>query len=104
MLWNPIILGIIGDFYSLNLWVLLPIGAVGFLLCCFRFKPAWIVLPVVWLGCGFFLTGFLEKGNYKHISRPDSDLIPNAVFRIFVSALLPVIGALLGRRKQSRLN
>lgn len=104
MIWNPIILGIIEDPFSTNFWIIVPITVVGFFLCYFRYKLTWIVLPIVMLVCGIFLAGFLEIGNYNHISELSPGLIPKAVFGMIVSITVTIAGAFFGWRRHQKVN
>lgn len=97
MNWNPILLGVIDDFYSMNLWILPVISVVGLLLCIYRYKLALIVIPAVSIISAIFLAGFLEHNTYVHIQSLSHNM-PYNVATIAVSFILPFIGAFLGWR------
>ena len=43
------------DFYELKLWMFIVIGVFGYLLCFFRYKFVWWIVPVVTLVCVAFM-------------------------------------------------
>lgn len=91
MNWNPIILGIIEDPFSNNFWILPLVSIIGFLLCCYRYKLAWAVIPIVSVIAMVFLIGFLEPQNYNHIQSL-SHAMPRIITFIAISFILPFIG------------
>lgn len=98
MKWHPIFLGIIDDHYSNNFWILPLLSIIGFLLCCYHYKLAWIVIPIVSVVSAIFLTGFLEPENYNHIQSLSHN-IPRIITFIIISFILPFIGTFLSWRK-----
>jgi len=98
MKWNPIILGIIEDAYSNNFWILPLLSIIGFLLCFYRYKLAWIVIPIVSVVSAIFLMGFLERQNYNHITSL-SHSMPRIITFIAISFILPVTGTYFSWRK-----
>jgi len=98
MIWNPILLGIIDDPYSNNLWMLPLISIVGSLLCFYRYKSAWIVIPIVSVVAVIFLAGFLEPENYQHITSL-SHSMPRILTSIVVFLALPFVGTYLSWRR-----
>lgn len=98
MIWNPIILGIIDDPYSNNIWVLPVIAVFGTLLCFYRYKLAWVVIPIVSIIAVIFLAGFLEPQNYQHIQSL-SHTMPRILTSIAVFTILPIIGTYLSWRR-----
>jgi hypothetical protein len=63
MKWHPILLGIIDDPYSQNFWILPVLSIVGSLLCVYRYKLGWIVIPIVTIVSIIFLVGFPRTGQ-----------------------------------------
>ncbi len=98
MKWNPILLGIIDDPYSNHLWILPLISLFGLLLCYYRYKSAWVVIPIVSLVSAIFLIGFLEPQNYNHIQSLSHNM-PRIIASIIVLFILPFIGTYFGWRK-----
>jgi hypothetical protein len=98
MKWNPIFLGIIDDTYTNSLWILPLISVIGFLFCFYRYKLAWIIIPIVSLVSAVFLIGFLEPQNYTHIQSLSNNM-PRNIATIIISFILPFIGTFLNLRK-----
>lgn len=96
---NPIILGMLGDFYTSNTWVFIPLGIIGLLLCWFRYKLAWLVVPVNLMICVIFLAYFFDPQNYLHITRLAPKLIPVSIFWMLFSIIAPLIGTHFSWRK-----
>lgn len=104
MIWNPIFLGIIESSFINNFWIIIPITIVGTLLCFYRYKFARIVLPVIFIVCGIFLAGFLELHNYlNNIANSKSFVLSRIIFAMFISVLLPAVGAFLGWQRHQKV-
>lgn len=102
MKWNPIILGIVDDPFSNNFWILPLLSIFSLLVCYYRYKLAWIILPIVIVVFSIFLIGFLEPQNYNHIQFLTHSM-PQKIASIIVLLMLPFIGTFFGWRK-SKLN
>jgi hypothetical protein len=94
MKWQPILLGIIDDPYSRHFWILPVLSIVGSLLCVYRYKLAWGVIPIVCIASIIFLVGFLEPENYRHITSL-SDWMPRTLVEIGIFFALPFLGTYL---------
>ena len=95
MNWNPILLGIIDDPYTNNFWILPLISIFGSLLCLYRYKIAYVIIPIVSVASLIFLAGFLEPQNYRHITSL-SDSMPRTLILIAVFFALPFAGTYVG--------
>ena len=99
MKWNPFILGMLGDPYTSNILIFPLLGIVGFLLCYFKYKLAWLVIPINSIVCAVFLNYFFTPENYLHISLLAPKLIPVSVIWMCFSVISPLVGAVLNKRK-----
>lgn len=100
MQWNPIILGIIENWYVLNMWMFFPLGIIGFLFCYFNYKTAWIVLPVVLVICIIFSINIFASQDSLYNSMLDTTINLKAILWMGFSLTMTFIGIFINWRKQ----
>jgi hypothetical protein len=98
MNWHPILLGIIDDPYSNHFWMLPLLSIVGSLLCFYRYRLGWVIVPIVSVVSVIFLVGFLEPENYRHITSL-SDAMPRILISIVVFFAVPIIATYFSWRR-----
>ena len=97
MKWTPVLLGMLDSPFTSHTWIFIPLGIVGFLICYFKYKLAWAILPIIALICAMFLIYFYQ--DYRHITGLAPRLIPTAILMMIFSIVFPLIGTFLSWQK-----
>lgn len=103
MNWQLILLGFIDDPYTNHLWLLVLIAMVGTILCFYRYKTGWLIIPIVSVISLIFLRGFLEPENYQHITSL-SHAMPRILTMIVSCFVAPIAGTYFGLQKHRKKN
>ena len=80
------------DFFNLNLWMFIVIGVFGYLLCYFRYKFLWLVLPTVIVVCITYL--LMPRQSDEKLVTFDELTWVRIGFSMFVALALPIVGAM----------
>ena len=80
------------DFYELKLWMFIVIGVFGYLLCFFRYKFVWWIVPIVALVCVAFV--FVLPTIIPPMFNFETLTWFRIGFSMFAAIALPIAGAL----------
>jgi hypothetical protein len=89
------------DPYVDRVWVVLVVSLAGSILCFYRYKLAWLIIPIVSIVAGIFLVHFLEPDNYGRIV-VFSNSMPWLLAITIGSFILPVVATYLSWRRISK--
>ena len=95
---HVIFAGMLDDPYLNDIWILLVLSIVGSLLCFYRYKLGWVIIPIVSIVAAIYLTHALEPENYRRIITL-SESMPRIIALIIGSFALPVVATYFSWRK-----
>jgi membrane protein implicated in regulation of membrane protease activity len=98
MEWHPLFAGMLDDPYLNDIWILVVLSIVGSLLCLYRYKLAWVIIPIVSIVSAVFLIHVLEPEHYRQITTL-SNSMPRILTLIIGSLALPVVATCFSWRK-----
>ena len=98
MKWPVIFAGMLDDPYIDRVWILLVLSILGSLLCFYRYKFGYAVIPIIGIVSAIFLKHFLEPETYRQITTLSNSL-PRLVAVTIGSFVLPIIATYWGWRR-----
>ena len=90
MKWHAIIAGMLDDPFIDRVWILLVLSIPGSLLCFYRYKFGFAIIPIIGIVSAIFLKHFLEPETYRQITTL-SDSLPRLMVVTIGSFVLPII-------------
>jgi hypothetical protein len=90
--------GMLDDPYMLYVWLLLPCSIVGSLICLYRYKIGYVIIPIIGIVSALFLRYFLEPETYRQITTL-SDAMPRLIALTIGSIALPIVAMYFGWRR-----
>jgi len=98
MNWRLILAGIVDDPYVDRQWILLVLSCGGAMLCLYRYKLGFLVIPIVAFVAAIFLTHFYEPDVYRRITKI-ANRTPPPIMATFLSIGLPIAVTFVSWRK-----
>ena len=95
---HVIFAGMLDDPYMLWVWLLVPYSIIASLLCLYRYKSGYAIVPISGIISAVFLNHFLAPEHYYPIIHL-SDAMPRLVFLTIGSVALPIVAMYLGWRR-----
>jgi len=90
--------GMLDDPYMGYVWLLLPCSIIGSLICFYRYKIGYVIIPLIGTASALFLRHFLEGDTYRAITSL-SDAMPRLIVLTIGSVVLPIVGMYFGMRR-----
>ena len=90
--------GMLDDPYMGYVWLLLPCSIIGSLICFYRYKIGYVIIPIIGIVSALFLRYFLEPENYRQITTL-SDAMPRLIVLTIGSVVLPIVAMYFGWRR-----
>ena len=84
-----IVAGIVDDPYLDRMWILIALSIGGSMLCFYRYKIGFIVIPIVTLVASVFLKHFYETDTYRRITTI-ANRTPRPIVGAITCLLLPI--------------
>jgi hypothetical protein len=99
---HVIFAGMLDDPYIGYAWILLAFSIIASVLCFYRYKLGYGIIPITGIVSAALLRHFLDPGNYGAITRL-SDLMPKLIVATSGAVVLPILATYFGwRRFRSR--
>ena len=95
---HVVLAGMLDDPYLLYVWLLLPCSIVGSVLCLYRYKIGYVIIPIIGIVSALFLRYFLQPETYRAITTL-SDAMPRLIALTIGSVVLPVVATYFGWRR-----
>jgi hypothetical protein len=90
--------GMLDDPYMGYVWLLLPCSVIGSLICFYRYKTGYVIIPIIGIVSALFLRYFLEPENYRRITTL-SDAMPRGSLCSIGSVGLRIVAMYFGWRR-----
>ncbi len=90
--------GMLDDPYLLYVWLLLPVSILSTVLCLYRYKIGYVVIPMIAIVAALFLRYFLAPDTYRAITTL-SHAMPWLIALTIGSVVLPIVSMYFGWRR-----
>ena len=100
---HVIFAGMLDDPYIGYAWVLLALSILASVLCFYRYKLGYGVIPITGIVSAVLLRHFLDPENYGAITRL-SNLMPKLIVATIGAVVLPILATYFGWRRFRRGN
>jgi len=99
---HVIFAGMLDDPYIGYAWILLAFSIIASVLCFYRYKLGYVIIPITGIVSAVLLRHFLDPENYGPITSL-SDLMPKLIVTAIGAVVLPILATYFGwRRFRSR--
>ena len=95
---HVIFAGMLDDPYIDRVWLLLVLSLVGSMICFYRYKAGYAIIPFIGILSAIFLRHFLEAETYRQITTL-SDSLPRLMVATIGSFVLPIIATYFSWRR-----
>jgi len=98
MRFHVVFAGMLDDPYMGYVWLLLPCSIIGSLICFYRYKIGYVIIPIIGMASAIFLRHFLEPDTYRAITSL-SDAMPRLIVLTIGSVVVPIGAMYFGWRR-----